>query len=139
MERGDLVGSVVIHSADTIQYANEAFNELVGVDTSAELTGQPFAQFVADPYRERLTEHFERLLDDNGPVYGDRAESRGASHAPASSAPVSASRRISASAFDSGSLALPQCGDWTHAGHPSAHEQPRIIRRVRARSVPISS
>ena len=73
-------------------------------------------------------------------AFGGGAEgAREPTYAPTSSPSVNASKSIPASGFDSGSLALPQCGDCTHAGHPSVHSQSRIIRRVRASSVPISS
>ena len=70
MDRGDLVGSVVIHSADTIEYANEAFCDLVGVDVPAAITGQPVERFVADSDLAELDGHFERLLQDGEPVQG---------------------------------------------------------------------
>lgn len=70
MDRGDLVGPVVIHSADTIEHANEAFCALVGADGPAALTGRSLGEFVAEGYRAALADRFERLLGAEGPVHG---------------------------------------------------------------------
>ncbi|GGJ02934.1 hypothetical protein GCM10008995_10900 [Halobellus salinus] len=70
MNRGDLVGPVVVHSAGTITYANREFCELVGVDAPATVVGTPLGQFVADADRDRLADHFDRLGRNEKPAYG---------------------------------------------------------------------
>jgi PAS domain S-box-containing protein len=78
MDRGDLVGPVVIHSADTIEHANEAFCDLVGADSPAAVTGRPLDAFVADQYHGALADRFDSLLREGGPVHGLAIELAGA-------------------------------------------------------------
>jgi PAS domain S-box-containing protein len=67
---GDLVGPVVVHSADAICYANEAFCALVGLDSRDGAIQESLSQFVADSHRDALAEQFERLEEDGVPTLG---------------------------------------------------------------------
>jgi PAS domain S-box-containing protein len=74
MADADPAGPFVVHSDDRISNANGAFCALVGVDSHAEITGSSLLALVAEPYREPLTQHFEQLPRDAGPVGGLRLE-----------------------------------------------------------------
>lgn len=74
MDRGDLVGPVVIHSADAVRYANREFCDLVGVDSPAALAGRPPAELVAEPDRHRFTDSLDRLRNGTEPVAGLQVE-----------------------------------------------------------------
>ena len=47
MNPNDLIGSSVIHSMGSIQYANEQFCDLVDVGFPDELKGEPIDEFIA--------------------------------------------------------------------------------------------
>ena len=70
MERSDLVGPVVVHCDDTIRYANGEFCSLVGAEAPSDLVGSSLTEFVAEPYRDELTERFDRLERGDDPVHG---------------------------------------------------------------------
>ena len=74
MVRGASVGPVMIHSADTIRYVNDAFCSLVGVDSPAAVTGRSPDEFVVEPDHEPLADHFDGLRHDDTAVSGISVE-----------------------------------------------------------------
>ena len=74
MARGAAVGPVMIHSADTIRYVNDAFCRLVGVDLPATVVGRSPDEFVADPDHEPLADHFDGLCHEDTAVDGTSVE-----------------------------------------------------------------
>lgn len=74
MVRGGSVEPVVVHSADTIRYANDAFCRLVGADSPAAVTGRSPEAFVVEADREALADHFDGLRHDDAAVDGVAVE-----------------------------------------------------------------
>jgi len=74
MVAGGAVGPVMIHSADTIRYVNDAFCRLVGADSPAAVTGRSPEAFVVEADRELLVGHFDGLRHDDAAVDGVTVE-----------------------------------------------------------------
>ncbi len=70
MQPSDLVGPVVIHSNDTIQYANKEFRALLGLKPTTDIVDTPLTDFVTEPYRDPLHAQFERIQDESEPIQG---------------------------------------------------------------------
>lgn len=64
------MGPAPIHRGNIIEYANDAFRELVGVDVPAAVTSRSLGQFVANSGWGRLVERFEALLGGERPAWG---------------------------------------------------------------------
>ena len=64
------MGRAASHRGSTIEYANDAFCELVGVDIPTAVTGRSLEQSVANSDRDRFVGPFEALLGGKGSVDG---------------------------------------------------------------------
>lgn len=70
MDRGGLVGPVMIRSDDTVRYVDDAFCRFVGVDSPDAVTDRSPEELVVAPDREPFADHFDGFRDGNPKVDG---------------------------------------------------------------------
>jgi PAS domain S-box-containing protein len=63
MDPEDLIRPTIIHVDGVITYANLEFCSLLGIDTPAELEGQPLDSFVIESHQESLTGAFNDIAE----------------------------------------------------------------------------
>lgn len=74
MNPNDLIGSSVIHSMGSIQYANEQFCDLVDVGFPDELKGEPIDEFIAPSYQAPLRNALKRIDNNEADTLGLRTK-----------------------------------------------------------------
>jgi PAS domain S-box-containing protein len=72
--RSDFLGSVVVHSNDTIRYATDSFCTLLGIDSTTEIAGTPLTEFVPTEFHDSLAGQFVKILDDEVPTLALKLE-----------------------------------------------------------------
>jgi len=70
MNAGDLIGPTVIHSGETIVYANQAFCALVGVKAPATVTDRSLTEFLQKGDWTALQDRLEQLSEGDTPPRG---------------------------------------------------------------------
>lgn len=63
------MGPVVVHSSDTISYANAAFCALVGATSTSEVLDRRISSFTPESYRDNLRTQFDDLLRGDPPAH----------------------------------------------------------------------
>ena len=63
-------GPVIVHSSDSIHYANDACLDLFATDSRSAVVGASVTDFVAPQYRDALSTQFDRIIDEEVPTLG---------------------------------------------------------------------